>query len=123
LGFYFIQQLARGFLDESLTNGSSVWDTRFQYILAIVLQTSPDVRVGDIIAPDNDKELHTAKPAVYCSDVKLVPDGGDGLEHVKGRWTIRNAKSIQGDQKKAYAPDEHAFQAGIDNYNVRSSSS
>jgi hypothetical protein len=95
LGVYFIRRMVQGLLSHSLTYESQSWDITIQYLLAVVLQAALNVRVGDILASDNERAWsEPMKPALYYSDVVLVADG-ETVAEVKGQWTIRNAKGSQ----------------------------
>lgn len=62
-----------------------------EFILVIVLQSALDVRIGDILAPDND-EGSTARPGLRYSEMHLVLDG-NSMSDIKGQWLIRNANT------------------------------
>jgi hypothetical protein len=96
--------MAKGLLEDRVTNGCSDWCTWLAFTLAIVLQVALNVRIGDISAPDGGHGYLVQKPALRYSDVKLVLGGGGSIADIKGQWEIRNANNICGNMPKAYSP-------------------
>lgn len=92
VGVAIVRRLTKALLQDALNDGTVSWDVVISKVLSLVLVASLTARSGDVLASRlNDNP----RPAVFFEDLVVKLVGGDKVENLVARITIRNEKGFK----------------------------
>jgi hypothetical protein len=89
VGAYLLQKMVVALYYHDVNTGTHNWDWTIQRALGLVLMGALSCRSGDIMKDVRDTH-HL--PFLCYNDIHIAFEGGEGIEHLVARITIRNEK-------------------------------